>query len=103
MIAATQKAGDAGDLLQWRAQRAKTLSAPDGWLTLVGLEWLKPGKNSIGSAPDNQIHLHGHAPDHLGVIEVNGGELKLLAPAGRFPRRSDGRRQSGCRRTDPAG
>ena len=28
------------DLLQWREQRAQQLSAPDGWLTLVGLEWL---------------------------------------------------------------
>ena len=84
-------AGDSGDLAQWRADRAKSLAAPDGWLTLVGLEWLKPGKNSIGLAADNQIHLHGHAPEHLGVIEVNGTagaqktELKLEAPAGGFP------------------
>jgi uncharacterized protein (DUF1684 family) len=70
----------------WRADRARKLSAPDGWLTLVGLEWLKPGRNSVGLAADNQIRLKGHAPDHLGVIEVDGGQLRLLAPDGGFPK-----------------
>jgi uncharacterized protein (DUF1684 family) len=74
------------DDLEWRAQRAQKLSAPDGWLTLVGLEWLKPGKNAVGLADDNQIRLKGHAPEHLGVIEVDGSQVKLLAPAGGFPK-----------------
>ena len=68
----------------WRAERAKGLSAPDGWLTLVGLEWLKPGKNAVGLAADNSVRLKGHAPEHLGVIEVDGGQLKLFAPGGGF-------------------
>jgi uncharacterized protein len=72
------------DEMAWRAKRAKGLSAPDGWLTLVGLEWLKPGKNAVGLAADNAIRLKGHAPEHLGVIEVDGGQLKLLAPEGGF-------------------
>jgi uncharacterized protein (DUF1684 family) len=73
------------DLLDWRTRRAQGLSAPDGWLTLVGLKWLKAGKNSIGLAADSQIRLKGHAPDHLGVIDVEGNQLHLLAPAGGFP------------------
>lgn len=76
---------EAHDLLQWRTERARTLSAPDGWLTLVGLEWLKPGKNSIGLAPDSQVRLKGRAPQHLGVIDVEGSQLRLLAPEGGFP------------------
>jgi uncharacterized protein (DUF1684 family) len=72
------------DEAAWRAQRAKGLSAPDGWLTLVGLEWLKPGKNAVGLAADNSVRLKGRAPEHLGVIEVDGGQLKLLAPEGGF-------------------
>jgi uncharacterized protein (DUF1684 family) len=72
------------DEAAWRAQRAKGLSAPDGWLTLVGLEWLKPGKNTVGLAADNSVRLKGHAPEHLGVIEVDGGQLKLLIPQGGF-------------------
>jgi uncharacterized protein (DUF1684 family) len=70
---------------QWRTERAKELSAPDGWMTLVGLEWLKPGANTVGLAADNQIHLKGHAPEHLAVIDVEGNQLTLKAPAGGFP------------------
>ena len=73
------------DLQQWRTQRAKSLSAPDGWLTLVGLDWLQAGKNQVGTAADSQIRLKGHAPEHLGIINVEGSQLRLLAPAGGFP------------------
>src|SRR5215813_1240966 len=43
------------DLLAWRAQHAADLQKPTGWLTLIGLEWLKPGDNSFGSAKANAI------------------------------------------------
>jgi hypothetical protein len=39
----------------WRAWRHERLVQPDGWLTLVGLEWLKDGENRVGSAADNDI------------------------------------------------
>ncbi len=71
---------------QWREDRAKSLSGPEGWLTLVGLEWLKPGKNSVGLAADNSIVLKGRAPSHLGVVHVENGKPALLAPAGGFPK-----------------
>ena len=38
-----------------RQERVARLTAPKGWLTLVGLDWLKDGKNSVGSAADNVI------------------------------------------------
>lgn len=72
-------------LLAWRAHREQRLSAPDGWLTLVGLEWLKPGPNTVGSAPDNRVRLSAVAPAHLGVIEVNGSDIRLAPPARGFP------------------
>jgi len=72
-------------LSAWRAQRERELSAPDGWLTLVGLEWLQPGLNSIGAAPDNKIHLGDPAPDRLGLLSLSGQTIQLLAPAGGFP------------------
>ncbi|QNI31516.1 DUF1684 domain-containing protein [Alloacidobacterium dinghuense] len=68
-------------LEQWRNQRAKHLSAPDGWLTLVGLEWLQPGKNSFGSAADNRIRLNAQVADHLGVLELKGNEVYLSSLA----------------------
>lgn len=68
----------------WRAQREHDLTAPDGWLTLVALSWLKPGFNSFGSAPDNKIHIEG-APPNIGTLTLSGTNLQLLAPTGGFP------------------
>lgn len=73
------------DLSEWRTEREHEISAPDGWLTLAGLEWLKPGANRIGAAPDNQIKLQAPAPDHLGLFTVSGKNVQLLSPAGGFP------------------
>lgn len=69
----------------WRSQREHELSAPDSWLTLVGLEWLKPGVNSFGSAADNQIKIRAEAPPHIGLLTVSGSTVQLLAPSGGFP------------------
>jgi hypothetical protein len=70
---------------QWRTQHAAELSAADGWLTVVGFEWLKPGDNSIGAAPDNSIHLQGSGSAHIGIIHVGASGLELKAPADGFP------------------
>jgi uncharacterized protein (DUF1684 family) len=72
-------------LEQWRIQHAAELSAPDGWLTVVGLEWLKPGDNSIGTAPDNTIRLRGSGSAHIGIIHVGQSGLELKAPPEGFP------------------
>lgn len=68
------------DLADWRAQHALELQKPDGWFALVGLEWLKPGDNSFGSAADNQLHLPAAAPAHLGVLRLQGTTVILLPP-----------------------
>lgn len=73
------------DLLAWRAHREQRLSAPDGWLTLVGLEWLKPGPNTVGSAAGNRIHLPAPVPARLGVVVVNGSDVTLEPPSSGFP------------------
>jgi uncharacterized protein (DUF1684 family) len=66
------------EIERWHAQRIARLTAPDGWLSLVGLEWLKPGANRIGSASDNDIVLV-KAPPHLGTITwTDGGALSLV-------------------------
>jgi len=71
-------------LLAWRGQREASLAAPDSWLTLVGLEWLKPGLNSVGAAGDNHIKLQPPAPEHLGLFTASGKTIQLLAPNGGF-------------------
>lgn len=71
----------AQSIAQWQHQRLQKLTAPDGWLSLVGLAWLQPGANRIGSAADNAIVVPG-APAHAGVITLadNGKVSVTLAP-----------------------
>jgi uncharacterized protein len=60
----------------WRQQRVERLTAPTGWLSLVGLDWLKEGVNSLGSAKDNSTVL-ANAPAHLGRITLKNGKAKI--------------------------
>lgn len=53
----------------WRAQRVARLTTPDGWLSLIGLHFLKDGDNTIGSAKDNDVVL-AKGPAHLGKVVV---------------------------------
>ncbi|MHB1023772.1 MAG: DUF1684 domain-containing protein [Acidobacteriaceae bacterium] len=73
------------NLEKWRTQQAADLTAPEGWLSLVGLEWIKPGDNSFGSAADNSIRLPGSAPAHVGVLHLDDNLVTLGAPANGFP------------------
>jgi len=81
----TTSAAWQADLLEWRSQRAAQLQAPEGWLSLIGLEWLKEGDNSVGSAADNRIRI-AKAPAHLAVVRLENGNLRLLSPQGGFPK-----------------
>ena len=80
--AATWKAG----LLTWRADLAKELQQPNGWLTLIGLEWLKPGDNTFGSAPGNNLVVKAPTAAYLGVVQLNDKSLQLLPPHGGYPK-----------------
>lgn len=69
------------EIERWHAQRIERLTAPNGWLSLAGLEWLKPGANRIGSARDNDIVL-AKAPAHLGAITwADDGTLSIALDA----------------------
>lgn len=74
------------ELLAWRAQRATDLQAPEGWLSLIALGWLKEGDNSFGSAPDCRIQITAKAPAHIAVIRLEKGALRILPPAEDFPK-----------------
>ena len=62
---------------KWRREREARLRSDTGWLTIAGLYWLKPGRQTIGSDPGNTIRLPGAAPAHLGVIELRGETVVL--------------------------
>jgi len=67
---------------QWRKGRLDSLTAPDGWLSLIGLEWLHEGANRVGRAADNDIVLTA-GPDHLGTVTVGkDGALSIALAAG---------------------
>lgn len=74
------------DLLAWRAQRTTKLTAPEGWLSLIALGWLKEGDNSFGSAEDSRVPIAGKAPAHIAIVRLEKDALRLLPPAGGFPK-----------------
>jgi uncharacterized protein (DUF1684 family) len=66
---------------QWRADRVARLTAPDGWLSLIGLDWLHEGANRIGCAADNDIVLKA-GPAHLGTVTLAAdGSLSIVLEA----------------------
>ncbi len=56
----------------WHAERLDKLQAPDGWLSLVALEWLQPGVNRIGRGPDADVRYDGFPVDQVGAIVLEG-------------------------------
>jgi uncharacterized protein len=70
---------------KWRADRTAALLTPDGWLSLVGLDWLRPGKTAVGTAKDNTIQLIGDAAAHVAVFDLEGQQVQLLPPPDGFP------------------
>ena len=88
LFAAPALAQDASwehELTTWRAQHVTDLLKPAGWLSLTGLEWLQPGDNSFGTAADNKIRLTGNSPAHMGILHLEGSNVRLMPPAGGFP------------------
>jgi len=69
---------------KWRADRVARLTGPEGWLSLIGLEWLQEGANKVGTASDNDVILQA-GPAHLGVITLDKSgqaHIKLAKDSG---------------------
>lgn len=81
---------DAADLVTYRAavereraEREDRLRDPLGWLSLVGLHWLHPGRQTFGSGSANEIVLRaedGAVPLVAGTLEAIDGRV-LVHPA----------------------
>jgi len=67
----------------WRTERLERLKAADGWLSLVGLHWLKDGDNSVGSAKGSDV-LIANASPKLGTATLAGGEVTFTLEPGEF-------------------
>lgn len=74
-IASTLPGDYRDEIRKYRVSREAELKADDGWLTVVGLIWLKPGANVAGSAAGSGIRLPGKAPARVGVFELKDGRV----------------------------
>jgi len=72
------------EIESWRSDRIARLTADDGWLTLVGLEWLEPGANPFGGDASFPVVLPGESvPPKVGVLEVgDDGTVTVTAEPG---------------------
>jgi uncharacterized protein (DUF1684 family) len=74
---------DTEALSKFRADRETTLKSDTGWLTVAGLHFLNQGDNRVGSDPSNDIVLDfPQVPRHLGVITLNGTNVRIRAAEG---------------------
>ena len=75
--------GYRAEIEQWRRHRQAALETEEGWLTVVGLSWLKEGRNTVGAGPANDIVLpKGSAPAQVGVFEFHDGKTTFQAASG---------------------
>ena len=62
----------------WHADRVTRLGAADGWLSLIGRDWLQPGENTLGSAPGSTVLLPaGVAPAKAGLFILEQGAVRF--------------------------
>lgn len=66
----------------WQRQRVTSLTSDNGWLSLVGLHWLREGNNTLGSAPDNDFIFPEGTPAHIGTLTRRGAQVTLKLAQG---------------------
>ena len=67
----------------WQKHRDDGLRSADGWLTLVGLFWLKPGDNTIGSGDKNDFVLPKNSgPARIGTLHLKGDKVSFTDAKG---------------------
>ena len=64
-------------IAEWRAQHEAQLKADNGWLTVVALDWLKPGENRVGSNPNFEVRLPKTAPNKVGTLTLKAGKVRF--------------------------
>ena len=81
---ATAQSGNYSDSInRWHQQRIQDLKAPDGWINLVGLFWLQPGINRLGSSTSNELILaHPNMPARAGYFEWVNQEVYWVTEPG---------------------
>ncbi len=71
----------AKEIGEWQAERWASLKSEDGYLTLIGLFWLKEGENRFGTDPANEIVLpQGRISAHGGAFVLKDGVVRIETP-----------------------
>jgi uncharacterized protein (DUF1684 family) len=66
-----------------RAARLAGLRSESGWLTLVGLAWLKPGANTLGRGSTNTAVVpYPKLPERIGTFVLRDGRVRFTAARG---------------------
>jgi uncharacterized protein (DUF1684 family) len=66
----------------WHAERIAKLRAPDGWLTLVGLDFLSDGEWSVGAGADARLRYDSCSSPIVGTFMVEGSIVRWMPAAG---------------------
>jgi uncharacterized protein (DUF1684 family) len=70
-------------IAKFHKKRLDAIAGPEGWATLVGLWWLKPGENRIGADSSLEIVLPAkRAPRRLGTVFVEGDSARFEGARG---------------------
>lgn len=70
------------EIAEWQQKRDAELRNPDGWLTLAGLLWLEPGRNSFGGDSSNAICFPGLSIPRLGEFIVSDDRVEVVIAPG---------------------
>ena len=68
----------------WHARRMEQLRQPDGWLSVIGLDWLEQGENTFGSDSANAVvfpMLPG-VPARAGTFVLEGEQVRMEVEPG---------------------
>jgi uncharacterized protein (DUF1684 family) len=79
----------ATEIKTWQAERVASLTKPTGWLSLIGLHFLQPGENRLGTAADNTIVLAA-GPAALGTVTLTPEGKALFTAAAEVTTQIDG-------------
>jgi uncharacterized protein (DUF1684 family) len=61
----------------WHAQRLAALRAEDGWLTLVGLDFLTDGAQTFGAGATAALRYPNCAEEFVGTFEMDGQQVRF--------------------------
>lgn len=79
------------DTLQrtWRDRRRAELTQPDGWTSLIALDWLEYRAHYVGSSPESGIRLE-LGPPELGIVRLDRSGNASFEPNSKVQATIDG-------------